>query len=116
MILDWRNTALSIHEFIRKKVESSGMKPHLSVILVGDNPASRQYIRMKQKACEGVGMTFSLTELPEWVSENELIAKICGKMSMDLLVPILGIFFSEILIDSYRALQKGSKNFLMPTK
>ncbi len=41
------------------------MKPHLSVILVGDNPASRQYIRMKQKACEGVGMTFSLTELPE---------------------------------------------------
>lgn len=76
MILDWRNTALSVHEFIRKKVESSGMKPHLSVILVGENPASRQYIRMKQKACEGAGMIFSLTELPEGVSEKELIAKI----------------------------------------
>ncbi len=76
MLLDWRATALSIHEFIRKKVNTSSVKPHLSVILVGENPASRQYIRMKQKACEGVGMIFSLTELPKEISEDDLIAKI----------------------------------------
>lgn len=46
------------------------------MILVGENPASRQYIRMKQKACEGVGMIFSLTELPKEISEDDLIAKI----------------------------------------
>ncbi len=76
MLLDWRATASSIHEFIRKKVDTSAVKPHLSVILVGENPASRQYIRMKQRACESVGMIFSLTELPQEISENDLITKI----------------------------------------
>lgn len=76
MILDWRSIAASIHAYIAKKVAESANKPHLWVILVWENPASRQYIRMKQKACENAGILFSLVEFPEDIEEEVLIAKI----------------------------------------
>lgn len=75
-ILDGRQTAANIHEYIKKKVSGSDIKPHLTVILVGTNPASESYIRMKRRACENVGMNFSLVHLEEDVTEAELVAKI----------------------------------------
>jgi methylenetetrahydrofolate dehydrogenase (NADP+)/methenyltetrahydrofolate cyclohydrolase len=48
----------------------------LAVILVGNNPASRTYVSNKQKACREVGMHSLLIEMPETITENELLAKI----------------------------------------
>jgi methylenetetrahydrofolate dehydrogenase (NADP+)/methenyltetrahydrofolate cyclohydrolase len=72
-ILDWRQVAANIHEYIRKKITETPIKPHLAVILVGENPASQSYIRMKRRACEAVGMDFSLIEFEENIQESELI-------------------------------------------
>jgi methylenetetrahydrofolate dehydrogenase (NADP+)/methenyltetrahydrofolate cyclohydrolase len=53
-----------------------GIEPGLAVILVGENPASRVYVRNKIKACGEVGIRSTLVEFPIDVSEAELLAKI----------------------------------------
>lgn len=54
---------------LRKK----GVAPHLTVVLVGDNPASRSYVRGKEKAAGEIGMTSDLIELPMSTTEEELL-------------------------------------------
>lgn len=46
----------AIAEDVKAFVAQAGFPPGLGVVLVGDNPASAQYVRMKRKACEKVGM------------------------------------------------------------
>lgn len=58
------------------QLKEQGIVPGLAVILVGEDPASRSYIRGKQKACENVGIYSELQELPETVSEDKLLAEI----------------------------------------
>jgi methylenetetrahydrofolate dehydrogenase (NADP+)/methenyltetrahydrofolate cyclohydrolase len=76
MILNWRTVAASVHEYIRKKISDSSASPHLAVILVGENPASESYIRMKERACKAVGIRFSLFRFPALVEEDIVLAKI----------------------------------------
>jgi methylenetetrahydrofolate dehydrogenase (NADP+) / methenyltetrahydrofolate cyclohydrolase len=59
-----------------QKVKSSGVTPGLAVILVGNNHASRTYVKNKQKACQELGMNSVLIELSESISETELLLKI----------------------------------------
>ncbi|WP_042355095.1 bifunctional methylenetetrahydrofolate dehydrogenase/methenyltetrahydrofolate cyclohydrolase FolD [Bacillus rubiinfantis] len=64
---------------IAKMVENlkeNDIVPGLAVILVGNNAASRTYVTNKQKACQELGMNSLLIELPEAVSEKELLGKI----------------------------------------
>jgi methylenetetrahydrofolate dehydrogenase (NADP+)/methenyltetrahydrofolate cyclohydrolase len=58
------------------KLKELGVTPGLAVILVGNNQASRTYVTNKQKACQELGMHSLLIELPETVSEKELLDKI----------------------------------------
>jgi methylenetetrahydrofolate dehydrogenase (NADP+) / methenyltetrahydrofolate cyclohydrolase len=53
-----------------------GVTPALAVILVGDNPASRSYVRGKIAGCRQVGIRSELIELPDTVGESELLARI----------------------------------------
>jgi methylenetetrahydrofolate dehydrogenase (NADP+)/methenyltetrahydrofolate cyclohydrolase len=53
-----------------------GVTPALAVILVGDNPASRSYVRGKIAGCKQVGIRSELIELPATVGESELLARI----------------------------------------
>jgi methylenetetrahydrofolate dehydrogenase (NADP+)/methenyltetrahydrofolate cyclohydrolase len=53
-----------------------GVIPALAVILVGDNPASRSYVRGKIAGCKQVGIRSELIELPATVGESELLARI----------------------------------------
>jgi methylenetetrahydrofolate dehydrogenase (NADP+)/methenyltetrahydrofolate cyclohydrolase len=55
-----------------------GVTPALAVILVGDNPASRSYVRGKIAGCKQVGIRSELIELPATVEESELLARIQG--------------------------------------
>ncbi|WP_223591469.1 bifunctional methylenetetrahydrofolate dehydrogenase/methenyltetrahydrofolate cyclohydrolase FolD [Neobacillus bataviensis] len=59
-----------------QKLKSEGVTPGLSVILVGNNDASKTYVKSKQKTCEELGMYSLLITMPEEVSEEELLAKI----------------------------------------
>jgi methylenetetrahydrofolate dehydrogenase (NADP+) / methenyltetrahydrofolate cyclohydrolase len=50
--------------------------PHLVAVLVGDNPASRSYVRNKMRFCEQVGYKSTLITLDTQVTEDELIAQV----------------------------------------
>lgn len=58
------------------RLELQGIIPGLAVILVGDNPASKVYVSMKEKACRDVGIHSDEYQLPAETGENELIALI----------------------------------------
>ncbi len=76
MILDWRMVAESVLEYIRRKIAETHATPHLAVILVWENPASQSYITMKRRACEKVGIQFSLFHFDGTVEESIVVAKI----------------------------------------
>ena len=58
------------------KERSAGQTPMLATILVGGDPASATYVRMKQNACKRVGMASIAVEMSEETTTEELLAKI----------------------------------------
>ncbi|MBN7798354.1 bifunctional methylenetetrahydrofolate dehydrogenase/methenyltetrahydrofolate cyclohydrolase FolD [Parahaliea mediterranea] len=58
------------------KAKSGGKTPILATILVGDDPASATYVRMKGNACRRVGMESLAVEMPASTTTEELLAKI----------------------------------------
>lgn len=58
------------------ELKAKGITPGLAVVLVGENPASQVYVRMKGKACEEAGMYSETIKLPAEATEDELIAVI----------------------------------------
>lgn len=56
--------------------EKTGRKPILATILVGGDPASATYVRMKGNACKRIGMDSIRVEMPESTTTDELLAKI----------------------------------------
>lgn len=61
---------------IKSIVDKMEVKPNLTILQVGHNPASDTYIKNKIKACEKIGITSSLVWFDEGVSEEELIRTI----------------------------------------
>ena len=57
-------------------VVEHGLRPGIAVILVGDNPASKVYVRNKIAACRETGILSELIELPTTTPEEELLARI----------------------------------------
>ncbi|MCP3064892.1 bifunctional 5,10-methylene-tetrahydrofolate dehydrogenase/5,10-methylene-tetrahydrofolate cyclohydrolase [Myxococcus sp. K38C18041901] len=55
---------------------AQGIIPGLSVVLVGNNPASQAYVASKTRACEALGMRGQTLNLPEEVSQEELFSVI----------------------------------------
>jgi methylenetetrahydrofolate dehydrogenase (NADP+)/methenyltetrahydrofolate cyclohydrolase len=77
MIIDGKAIALSICNEIGEKVRAlEGRRPHLAFILVGKNPASETYVRSKKKACVFTGIESTLLELPDGITQNELLGHI----------------------------------------
>jgi len=80
MIIDGKQISQSIKDELKLEVAQLeaqyGRRPRLEVIIVGDNPASRSYVRGKIKATEYCGFDGELIELPESVSESDLLAEI----------------------------------------
>jgi len=56
------------------KLKKTGVTPGLAVVLVGDNPASQVYVRMKGKACDEAGLYHETIKLPKDTSEADLMA------------------------------------------
>jgi methylenetetrahydrofolate dehydrogenase (NADP+)/methenyltetrahydrofolate cyclohydrolase len=59
-----------------KKLAGRAIVPGLATVLVGENPASQMYIRLKHSACNRVGIRSENVVLPENSSEEELIARV----------------------------------------
>ncbi len=56
------------------KLKKAGVTPGLAVVLVGDNPASEVYVRMKGKASDEAGLYHETIKLPKDTSEADLMA------------------------------------------
>ena len=61
---------------VREFAARHGRPPGLQVVLVGDQPASRAYVRTKAKMAVEVGIDGGLVELPADVSERTLLARL----------------------------------------
>lgn len=78
-IIDGKKISAEIRTEISAEVErlkSEGVLPGLAVIIVGENPASKVYVRNKGKACAEVGMYSEIIEMEESTSEEALLLKI----------------------------------------
>ena len=79
-ILDGKALAKTTEEELSVRVaklkEKTGKTPILATILVGDDPASATYVKMKGNACARVGMESIRVHLPETTTTEELLAKI----------------------------------------
>ena len=65
-----------IAEHVSAMVKKGEKVPHLAAVLVGSDGASMTYVNAKVKACERIGFKSTLIELPEYTSEDELLAEI----------------------------------------
>jgi methylenetetrahydrofolate dehydrogenase (NADP+)/methenyltetrahydrofolate cyclohydrolase len=65
-----------------EELKAKGITPGLAVVLVGEDPASQVYVRMKGKACEKLGMFSETVTLPDETSEEELLGVI-GRLNTD---------------------------------
>jgi len=78
-IIDGKKIARDLRSAIAadvSKLQSKHVTPGLAVVLVGDDPASRVYVSMKEKACEECGIFSDEHKLPAETSEAQLLALI----------------------------------------
>jgi methylenetetrahydrofolate dehydrogenase (NADP+)/methenyltetrahydrofolate cyclohydrolase len=76
-IIDGKAIAAKIREEITAGVtalKGQGVTPGLAVVLVGDDPASQVYVRMKEQACEKAGIFSDEHKLPKETTEAQLLA------------------------------------------
>jgi len=80
-IIDGKKIAQEIRAEVAAEVSDlvkNGVRPHLSVVLVGENPASQVYVRMKAKACEEAGMSSETLTFPDSMSQDDLLDVLQG--------------------------------------
>ena len=82
MILDGKKVAEKFLNITQEKISKMDKKPHLAVILVGNDPASQVYVRNKQKAAKKVGIQSTLINLEETTEESRLL-EIIEKLNND---------------------------------
>ena len=75
-VIDGKALAKKIRENLKvecNELKEKGIVPKLAVIMVGDNPASKVYVRNKSKACEEVGIEYQEFLLKENTTQQELM-------------------------------------------
>ena len=79
-LIDGKALAQKVHTSVANEVEAlkqeKNIVPGLAVILIGDDPASHAYVKMKAKACEKVGFYSITHNMPDTISQDEIIATI----------------------------------------
>ena len=81
LVLDGKSLAAQTEAELFARVErlkdnSGGKTPILATILVGDDPASATYVKMKGNACRRVGMESLAVEMPASTTTEQLLGKI----------------------------------------
>jgi methylenetetrahydrofolate dehydrogenase (NADP+) / methenyltetrahydrofolate cyclohydrolase len=78
-LIDGRAVAEKVYVDLRREIadlKSKGVIPGLAVVLVGDNPASRAYVRSKDKMSRELGLHSVKLELPASTSQSELLERV----------------------------------------
>lgn len=86
VILNGKELSKKIEEELRKKVDvlkkKSGKNATLATIIVGDNPSSKTYVKMKGNACERIGINSLKVELEESITTYQLL-EVIKKLNND---------------------------------
>ena len=79
-LIDGKSLAKKVQDSVALEVsdlkQEKNIVPGLAVILIGDDPASHAYVKMKAKACENVGFYSITHNMPDTISQTEIIATI----------------------------------------
>ncbi|WP_373032203.1 bifunctional methylenetetrahydrofolate dehydrogenase/methenyltetrahydrofolate cyclohydrolase FolD [Sulfurovum sp.] len=79
-LIDGKSLAKKVQTTVATEVaqlkQEKNIVPGLAVILIGDDPASHAYVKMKAKACENVGFYSITHSMPDTISQDEIIATI----------------------------------------
>ena len=78
-LIDGRAIAEKVYVDLRREIaelKAKGVTPGLAVILIGDNPASRAYVRSKNKICRELGLHSVKLELPASTTQTELLRRV----------------------------------------
>jgi methylenetetrahydrofolate dehydrogenase (NADP+)/methenyltetrahydrofolate cyclohydrolase len=78
-LIDGRAIAAKVYAELRAEIaalKAQGTIPGLAVVLVGDDPASRAYVRSKDKMCRELGLHSVKLELPAATTQSDLLARI----------------------------------------
>ena len=78
-LIDGRAIAEQVYVDLRREIaelKEKAVTPGLAVVLVGDNPASRAYVRSKDKMCRELGLHSVKLELPASTTQTELLARV----------------------------------------
>ena len=76
MLIDGKGISVKRLEALKEEIATSGIVPCLATVIVGADPASQMYVRMKHKACDDVGVTSVGVELPEDATTEEVVAAV----------------------------------------
>ena len=78
-LIEGRAVAEKVYAELRGEIaelKARGVTPGLAVVLVGDDPASRAYVRSKDKMCRELGLHSVKLELPAATTQEELLARV----------------------------------------
>src|SRR5713101_8585354 len=78
-VINGRAIAEKVYVDLRREIaelKARGVTPGIAVILVGDNPASRAYVRSKDKMCRELGLHSVKLELPASTTQTELLSRV----------------------------------------
>jgi len=109
-LIDGKRIAAEIHAEIAAEaarlLQEKGIRPGLAVILVGDDPASKVYVRSKGRACEELGFHSETIEMPAHSAQDQVAAQI-ERLNRDpsvhgvlLQIPVPAHLNAEALIHS----------------
>lgn len=89
IILDGKKLSAKIIEEVTEKVAKLEKKPHLIVLLVGEDPASELYVGMKEKTALKIGLKSTVLRYPQDTSEEVILNKITELNNDDDVTAIL---------------------------
>lgn len=75
-LLDGKKLSSKILSEVKRKIENRNLKLKLSAIIVGNDPSSELYVKIKKKKCKEVGISFDLIRFKENIPESKIIQKI----------------------------------------
>ncbi|MBD3167223.1 hypothetical protein GF324_11535 [bacterium] len=78
-LIDGREVAAKIRRRVKMEVDdlkARDRQPGLAVLLVGDDPASMVYVRLKEKACEEVGIRSAIERVPRTITQDEMVGRV----------------------------------------
>ena len=78
-IIDGDKVAAEIKEGLKEdigKLAGRGRYPHIAAVMVGESPGVRVYVRSQERACEELGIKYTLDQHPETMLEEELASRI----------------------------------------